>query len=50
MKKKNKINKYQTGGYNFNSDYIKSRYQNITSNPLQPISPAMSAQVPQKLS
>jgi hypothetical protein len=26
MKKKNKINKYQTGGYNFNSDYIKSRY------------------------
>lgn len=38
------------GGYNFNSDYIKSRYQNITSNPLQPISPAMSAQVPQKLS
>lgn len=50
MKKKNKINKYQTGGYNFNSDYIKSRYQNITSNLLQPISPAMSAQVPQKLS
>lgn len=50
MKKKNKINKYQMGGYNFNSDYIKSRYQNITSNPLQPISPAMSAQVPQKLS
>lgn len=50
MKKKNKINKYQTGGYNFNSDYVKSRYQNITSNPLQPISPAMSAQVPQKLS
>lgn len=50
MKKKNKINKYQTGGYNFNSDYIKSRYQNITSNPLQPISPVMSAQVPQKLS
>lgn len=50
MKKKNKINKYQTGGYNFNSDYIKSRYQNIISNPLQPISPAMSAQVPQKLS
>ena len=50
MKKKNKINKYQTGGYNFNSDYAKSRYQNITSNPLQPISPAMSAQVPQKLS
>lgn len=50
MKKKNKINKYQIGGYNFNSDYIKSRYQNITSNPLQPISPAMSAQVPQKLS
>lgn len=50
MKKKNKINKYQTGGYNFNSDYIKSRYYNITSNPLQPISPAMSAQVPQKLS
>jgi hypothetical protein len=26
MKKKNKINKYQMGGYNFNSDYIKSRY------------------------
>lgn len=50
MKKKNKINKYQTGGYNFNSDYAKSRYQNITSNPLQPISPSMSAQVPQKLS
>ena len=50
MKKKNKINKYQMGGYNFNSDYIKSRYQNITSNLLQPISPAMSAQVPQKLS
>lgn len=50
MKKKNKINKYQMGGHNFNSDYIKSRYQNITSNPLQPISPAMSAQVPQKLS
>lgn len=50
MKKKNKINKYQMGGYNFNSEYIKSRYQNITSNPLQPISPAMSAQVPQKLS
>ena len=50
MKKKNKINKYQMGGYNFNSDYIKPRYQNITSNPLQPISPAMSAQVPQKLS
>lgn len=49
MKKKNKINKYQTGGYNFNTDFAKMRYANIASQPLQAISPAMSAQVPQKL-
>lgn len=49
MKKKNKINKYQTGGYNFNTDFAKMRYANITSQPLQAISPAMSAQVPQRL-